>query len=403
MSGAHVGGEKSRHGAAGPGEELGILSPSWRSGVGQGRPEGSFPALHTSLRARPSHCCFFSLWDELIAGFDSRNSGGDAQNKPAKLKIAHTGCCFQDKDVTRWAPLGLHIKPHHDVAPRHSIPPRDGAVYLSQVSQTCRVISASPQLWGAGGALGETPGCGGSLGWAVPGTTSQRQITLSALSQEALWRINFEYCPGAEAFPRSGPAGLTALVLPRQFRCRSSNQNTLQEPACVLRLEMLCSSQWHSPGSWFFQGHHLQQGREPFLTQNSTEADDFNSPPAHYFYCAVLILLCQHHCKKMSYLPVLAQVCWAHCSGSIQAPCSHNASQKRGQEELDSTVFFFFPISGWTRELLTESLTTVFSSLSQHSFVLWQKRHHQQMQYLSVLELCLFYWGCTPFIWLQRD
>lgn len=46
------------------------------------------------------HC--FILWDELIWGFDSRNSRGDAQNKPVKLKIAHLSCCcFQDKDVTR--------------------------------------------------------------------------------------------------------------------------------------------------------------------------------------------------------------------------------------------------------------------------------------------------------------
>lgn len=45
----------------------------------------------------------FSLWDELVWGFNSRNSRRDAQNKPARLKIAHAGCCccFQDKDVTR--------------------------------------------------------------------------------------------------------------------------------------------------------------------------------------------------------------------------------------------------------------------------------------------------------------
>lgn len=46
----------------------------------------------------PYHC--FILWDEHIWGFDSRNSRGDAQNKPVKLKIAHLSCCcFQD--VTR--------------------------------------------------------------------------------------------------------------------------------------------------------------------------------------------------------------------------------------------------------------------------------------------------------------
>lgn len=84
-------------GAAGPGKELRVLSPSWCLGRGQDRPAGSFPALDTSLCAHLRRCCF-SLWDELIWSFDTRNSRGDAQNKPAKLKIAHIAAAFKLKN-----------------------------------------------------------------------------------------------------------------------------------------------------------------------------------------------------------------------------------------------------------------------------------------------------------------
>lgn len=80
---------------------LGVLCPSWYLGMSQDRAVGSFPALNSFLCAHLRQRCF-SLWDELVWGFNSRNSRRDAQNKPARLKIAHTGCCFfQDKDVTR--------------------------------------------------------------------------------------------------------------------------------------------------------------------------------------------------------------------------------------------------------------------------------------------------------------
>lgn len=89
-------------GAAAPGKLLGVLSARNSClGMCQDRPVGSFPALNTFLLAHLRQRCF-SLWDELVWGFNSRNSRRDAQNKPGRLKIAHTGCCFsRDKDVTR--------------------------------------------------------------------------------------------------------------------------------------------------------------------------------------------------------------------------------------------------------------------------------------------------------------
>lgn len=184
--------------ATGPGKGLGVLPPSWCSGMGQDRPAGFFPALDTFLCAHPRHRCF-SLWDELIWGFNSRNSGGDTQNKPTKLKIAHTGCCcFQDKDVTRWALLGLYIKPHHDVASRHYIAPA-GRCHLSK--PCIADVQGCPCQRSAAGCWGGSLGCAGSPGRAVPGTASQRQITLSAFSWEPLRGLNPKYCPAAQALP----------------------------------------------------------------------------------------------------------------------------------------------------------------------------------------------------------
>lgn len=142
MAGAHQG-WRSCSGVGAQG-----LSPSltgtWGEGWGMGRVGGESqqaPSPHQAqdqaLCAHLQHRCS-SLWDELTWGFDSESSRGDAQNK---LKIACIDCCcfYQGRDVTRWAPLGLYIKPHCDVSLRHCIAP--GGVKLSigaeQVCEGC--------------------------------------------------------------------------------------------------------------------------------------------------------------------------------------------------------------------------------------------------------------------------
>lgn len=201
--------------ATGPGKGLGVLSPSWCSGMGRDRPAGSFPALDTFLCAHPRHRCF-SLWDELIWGFNLRNSRGDAQNKPTKLKIAHTGCCcFQDKDVTRWALLGLYIKPHHDVASRHYIAPA-GRCHLCKPCiadvQGCPCQRSAAGCWGGA--------------WAAPAPRE-------GLCQAPLPRGRSHYLLSHESLYgdlilNTAPRHKRSLQrsCTRRFRCRSGNQNT---------------------------------------------------------------------------------------------------------------------------------------------------------------------------------
>lgn len=175
--------------AGGPGKLLGVLPPSWCLGMSQDRPASSFPALNTFLRAHLRQH-YFSLGDELVWGFNSRNSRSDAQNKPARLKIAHTGCCFfQERDVTRWALLGLYIKPHHDVAWRHPAAP-------SWALQVCRDVCASAQprvLGDTGGSWG----CAGSPGKAL----FPRGRSHYALLPGPLWRLNPKHYAEAQALP----------------------------------------------------------------------------------------------------------------------------------------------------------------------------------------------------------
>lgn len=118
--------------------------------------------------------------------------------------------------------------------------------------------------------------------------------------------------------------------------------------------------------------------------------------PSH-FCCIILIF--SACLQDITDLQVLGQARWPHCPPGqglpqvltrLPAKAVVNAFQKCGQQELHPTVLFFFFVSGWIEELLTASLTTVFSSLS------WPPSYISRK---GITSRCNFFqcWNCIYF------